>query len=398
MAACERAKQRRLEKEVELGFAEEIVTDDAIDRLRISSTFFPSKIGGVPAWLNLQDLPDSRRVLCSICQKPMAFLLQIYAPMPHDRSFHRSIFLFCCKDGKCHAKNSSECFLVLRNQLRRENQFYSFHPPPDIDEMRELSIESVSDEFKPKAWTDLCDVCGCRGDKVCSKCHMAQYCGREHQTIDWKSGHKGICTQFLCAEEGFDQDQIVEGTNTRFRTKVLFPEYELVTETEPNNDINDDKSEEEKMNEYKHFVQNGTVLTDSDSDDKELESLANHGKEALVADKQFRKFKKRVSREPKQVLRYHRNGEPLWVSDEGKPSDGDIPVCDCGSERVFEFQVMPQLLNYLQVDCIEESVDWGTLAIYTCSQSCGDGSAYVTEFLWRQDFADTGIPTNVLDV
>jgi len=38
-------------------------------------------------------------------------------------------------------------------------------------------------------------------------------------------------------------------------------------------------------------------------------------------------------------LRYHRNGEPLWVSDEGKPSDGDIPVCDCGSERVFEFQV-----------------------------------------------------------
>ena len=38
-------------------------------------------------------------------------------------------------------------------------------------------------------------------------------------------------------------------------------------------------------------------------------------------------------------MRYHRNGEPLWVSDEGKPSDGDIPVCDCGSERVFEFQV-----------------------------------------------------------
>ena len=56
------------------------------------------------------------------------------------------------------------------------------------------------------------------------------------------------------------------------------------------------------------------------------------------------------------------------------------------------------MLNYLQVDCIEESVDWGTLAIYTCSQSCGDGSAYVTEFLWRQDFADTGVPTSVLGV
>ena len=211
MAAYKEAKQRRLEKEVELGFAEEIDTDDAIDRLRMSSTFFPSKIGGFPAWLNLQDLPDSSRVLCRICKKPMAFLLQIYAPMPHDHSFHRSIFLFCCKDGKCHAKNSSECFLVLRNQLKRENPFYSFHPPPDVDEMRELSIESVSDEFRPKAWSDLCDVCGCRGDKVCSKCHMAQYCGKEHQTVDWKSGHKGICTQLLCAEEGFGQDQPVEG-------------------------------------------------------------------------------------------------------------------------------------------------------------------------------------------
>ena len=41
-----------------------------------------------------------------------------------------------------------------------------------------------------------------------------------------------------------------------------------------------------------------------------------------------------------QVLRYHQNGEPLWVSNEGKPSEDDIPICDCGSERVFEFQVM----------------------------------------------------------
>ena len=42
------------------------------------------------------------------------------------------------------------------------------------------------------------------------------------------------------------------------------------------------------------------LLGDSDND-KELESLATLGKEALLADKQFRKFKKRVAREPKQV-------------------------------------------------------------------------------------------------
>ena len=212
MAACKEAKQRKLEQvEVELGFAEEIDDDDAVRRLKMTSAFFPSKIGGIPAWLNLQDLPDSNRMLCKICKKPMAFLLQVYAPMPHHRSFHRTIYLFCCKDGKCHANNRSDCFLVLRNQLTRENRFYNFHPPPDLDEIKELSLKSVSDEFKPKAWADLCDVCGCRGDKKCSNCHMAQYCSREHQTVDWKSGHKNLCTKLLCAEEEFSQDHLLEG-------------------------------------------------------------------------------------------------------------------------------------------------------------------------------------------
>lgn len=85
------------------------------------------------------------------------------------------------------------------------------------------------------------------------------------------------------------------------RSKVLFPEYELVIETEPDDSDNCDKSEDERLDDYKQFVQTNTVLTDEDGDDKELEFLATLGKEALLADKQFRKFKKRVSREPKQV-------------------------------------------------------------------------------------------------
>ena len=68
----------------------------------------------------------------------------------------------------------------------------------------------------------------------------------------------------------------------------------------------------------------------------------------------------------------------------------------CENVLYFLVKVMPQLLNHMQVDSFEESVDWGTLAIYTCSKSCGDGSSYVTEFLWKQNFADTGIPTTEL--
>ena len=50
------------------------------------------------------------------------------------------------------------------------------------------------------------------------------------------------------------------------------------------------------------------------------------------------------------------------------------------------FQVMPQLLNSLRVDSTGASIDWGTLAVYSCSVSCNT-EGYCREFLWKQDFS-----------
>jgi len=57
---------------------------------------------------------------------------------------------------------------------------------------------------------------------------------------------------------------------------------------------------------------------------------------------------------------------------------------------------MPQLLNYLGVDSVDDSLDWGTIAIYTCTKNCDEGPAYHQEFAWKQDFTDTGLPGNAL--
>lgn len=49
---------------------------------------------------------------------------------------------------------------------------------------------------------------------------------------------------------------------------------------------------------------------------------------------------------------------------------------------------MPQMLNHLQMDTVgEQGVDWGTLAVYTCKNSCSQGPSYKKEFLWKQDFS-----------
>ena len=43
-------------------------------------------------------------------------------------------------------------------------------------------------------------------------------------------------------------------------------------------------------------------------------------------------------------------GDVLWVSDEAIPTEADLAKCDnCGAERSFEFQILPQNLNHLKV-------------------------------------------------
>ena len=55
---------------------------------------------------------------------------------------------------------------------------------------------------------------------------------------------------------------------------------------------------------------------------------------------------------------------------------------------------MPHLLSHLNVDVSVEgpTIDWGTVAIFTCSQDCSADnlqltSAYIDEVAWRQIYA-----------
>ena len=48
-------------------------------------------------------------------------------------------------------------------------------------------------------------------------------------------------------------------------------------------------------------------------------------------------------------------------------------------------QVMPQLLSSLGIDDEHDSsLDWATLAIYSCAASCDSSDAYTEEYVWVQ--------------
>ncbi|MBA0832288.1 hypothetical protein Goarm_016688, partial [Gossypium armourianum] len=102
---------------------------------------FPSKAGGVPAWLDPDNLPKGMSCVCDVCGEPLQFLLQVYAPLVEkDSTFHRTLFVFMCLSMKCllrdqheqwkrHPDKQSRSVKVFRCQLPRANSFYSSKPP-----------------------------------------------------------------------------------------------------------------------------------------------------------------------------------------------------------------------------------------------------------------------------
>ena len=211
---------------VELGFLQK-----PEDPVVLTSPYFPTKVGGKPAWLDPVNLPSPQQLACQHCGKPCVLLLQLYAPLSdHPTVFHRSLFLFMCKESSCHHPASTKPFRVFRCNFAKDNPFYSAEDGSESDastngdnsslESEVLAgINSISIAIKPdlkdtyKEMSDvssssaklggnvdsvlgqppLCQVCGCMAPKHCGKCKMVNYCSRNHQLVDWKKGHKNLC-------------------------------------------------------------------------------------------------------------------------------------------------------------------------------------------------------------
>lgn len=159
---------------------------DETDSWKLESRFFPSKVGGRPAWLRLSELPAPKDMACGKCQESCIFLCQIYAPIEsRDDCFHRTLFVFMCRSAKCYSTNDSSSFVVYRSQLTRKNGFYPFEPPENS--------EKWASESKVEKWTDLCAACGNSGTSHCGRCKKVKYCSRTHQVTHWKDHHKMTC-------------------------------------------------------------------------------------------------------------------------------------------------------------------------------------------------------------
>jgi hypothetical protein len=100
-----------LKPSIKLGFVETIEEP-------LMPSDFPSKVGGKPVWLVPEYLPLSEEMLCGVCQTPLSFLLQIYAPFDIPEAYHRTIYVFCCKNGACHRKPTQRYAISSKRHVR----------------------------------------------------------------------------------------------------------------------------------------------------------------------------------------------------------------------------------------------------------------------------------------
>ncbi|XP_034946617.1 programmed cell death protein 2 [Chelonus insularis] len=343
--------------EVEIGFVEEC------DSWRLSSRFFVSKVGGKPAWLDLKKIPTAKDVECRNCGNPCVFLCQIYAALDQPNAFHRQIFIFICRDFNCCELNSNKNVRVLRSQLPRENDYYPFDPP--------IEEKSWRPDIDASSYGPMCRVCFLRAPHRCAKCKNVNYCSKHHQVLDWKAGHKKECSE--------DAGQISSTPGLLFLEYKIAIESENYEGSEDEEEENDFEKEKREIEKFKMMVKNGQAGTLADADEADLMKMT-----VANEDETFLKFQETVKKHPDQILRYQRGGKPLWISAENQLKD--IPKCEnCNQAREFEFQVMPQLLNYLNFNDVLKSLDWGVLTIFTCKNSCDIESGFQEEFIWKQD-------------
>ena len=325
-------------KAVELGFVEKAECPE-----ELTSPYFPSKVGGKPAWLNPTHLPTPEETACSVCGAPRTFLLQMYAPLPGILgSFHRSFFLFMCCNPSCHQHNSARGFRVFRCQLARKNAFYEEEgssdgesdcskdesagetiPASDIDDTRDdfLPATDAGTETEPTideslgdmclsdqkqdatdTTSPLCVVCGSAGPKKCSRCRTVHYCSKHHQTHDWRNGHKLFCSDLTsgkCKPSDVTYDPSYG---------VCLPEFILVTEEEPSVVVEGEggeRAEEERMRDYHKFIQSGKYHDHGSSGkcgrQQRVQKVMEKAESGTKSDKEFNAFRRRVALEPEQV-------------------------------------------------------------------------------------------------
>ncbi|KAJ0029264.1 hypothetical protein NQD34_004261 [Periophthalmus magnuspinnatus] len=341
--------------------------DGQLDIKRHQATFITNKVGGQP------DVPpplSHHFPRCSRCQSTLVHVVQVYCPL-EGSPYHRTLHVFACLGDDCSGR--SECWRVLRSQCLETDTARLPTPP------QELSLSATD-------WCDSADDWG-----------MEEEQGGEGSGANVKKQALNETSNGIKAEvpatENIDLSRKLEElrVGSSEDDPPCFRPYfiSVMEETDLYGEDHDLTHAQELLKDYEKregiSVDKLDCCEDGSGEEKYEKTKIRHG------DSVFARFMKRISVCSEQILRYCRGGNPLFISEPpANMSQVVLPCSSCGGPRTFELQLMPALVSLLQGESSDMQLEFGTVLVYTCINSCwrSDTNKAIEEFCFVQSDPD----------
>ncbi|XP_072488120.1 programmed cell death protein 2-like isoform X4 [Notamacropus eugenii] len=292
----------------------------------------------------------------------MAHVVQVYCPL-EGSPYHRLLHVFACVHSDCVGQPCS--WKVFRSQVLQ------------IQEECGQDSQAKPKEENNFAVKDWCEGAEDWGDN--NESTLTPWITRD--LLDSKVGDNfNVEEDIECMSQlqELSLDEALSDCHTvpagghvlpSSSVPVFQPYYINVVDEEDYINFVDTNHAQKLLQEYRQregveleFLLAQSIIFDNGEKYEKAVSKSN--------DKIFYKFMKRISACREQILRYSWNGQPLFITCPSSDAT-EIPSCsNCGSCRVFEFQLMPALVSMLKNTLLDISVDFGTILIYTCQKSC----------------------------
>ncbi|KAF7593419.1 hypothetical protein BBP40_011521 [Aspergillus hancockii] len=391
-----------------LGYPSDEILDDTI-----------SHIGGHPTWLDDSTPPPGEFANCKVCNRPMLLLLELQGDLPsYFPDDERRLYIFGCPRKACNRKPGS--IRALRGTRKLKSQSAPPKKEGKQEQPKPETEEKKDDTPKPDLGASLFGATSLTGSVSANQNPFSTSSTSAAQAINPFAAPqpaKLATTSASALSETFAD-----------KVRVSSPPPSTIMPPETAGPTTPWPAESDFPEPYKHYYldaeyevlsrpptpkvpDNVTIDTEDDGNGGAVEL-----QDALESqlDKVFMKFSTRLGHNPEQILRYEFRGSPLLYShtdavgklfyDPKNPSYGAkvtttsvgasrIPRCEyCGSQRVFELQLVPHTIAVLEdgregvgLGPTDDGMEWGNIILGVCNKDCGPEQVGVVG--WREEWA-----------
>ncbi|KAJ7453954.1 programmed cell death protein 2 [Mycena galericulata] len=382
-----------------------------------------SRIGGHPAFLPANEPPFSSSS-CSICSKPMELLVQMWCPFENS-PMDRALYVWGCAVPGCQNKERS----VRAWRGLRYNDAYAAKLEKKLSKQKQKAPAKSTPKANPFSAVGAPNTSPFGlGAQIFGSAPAASSPPAEAVEDDDDAESDASSSD----EELLTALAVTTLEESPWRSAPSYPPLYLSTCSE--------YLPAQPKPKLPPGVQVVDPLDDPGKGGKDVSWMSEAYENSLDVDQVFERFTKRVGYEGDQCVRYDLEGTPLpYASDSVLNSlfpmppapplpvtkaaftvvppakrtydPSSIPLCPvCKSKRVFECQLMPNLINVLRNGDAEEKnkkltdeerrilveeelkrgkargMEWGTCLIFSCSKDCSlnDDGTEVRE-TWREE-------------